>query len=340
MADATHISFTASDRSYFSLLKKEIHNKSVELGFSEQKTAELDIVVSEMTSNLHKYANDGEILMGAFAEDENPYIEVICIDNGPGMADPFKMMKDGFSTTNSMGHGLGSINRLSDKFDIYTQKGWGTIILSRIYKNPVTRKLTRATGVDIKALVVAKPGEQHSGDGFYYKYEGGKFKMLVADGLGHGIEANYAVNQAAETFKNYTGSSPVEVLRIMHHDIRKTRGIVGTAVVFDFESNKWQIAGIGNIAVKMLGASNMKSYIAYNGIIGHNIPNTMNDQEHSWNDYYQIVLCSDGIRSRWDVSKYPGIFKCDLSVTAAAIYKDFARRTDDMSVIVGKIQPR
>jgi len=340
MADATHISFPASDRSYFSLLKKEIHSKAVELGFTEQKAGELDIVVSEMTSNLHKYANDGEILMGVFKEENNGYIEIICIDNGPGMADAGKMLKDGYSTTNSMGHGLGSIKRFSDKFEIYSQKGWGTILLSRIYKSPITGKYGIASKVDIKALVVAKPGERFSGDGYFIKYDGQQFKMLVADGLGHGPEANQAVNEAVSTFKDHTANSVVDILRDMHRDIRKTRGIVGTVVMFDFEKRAWKIAGIGNISTKLLSSAGFKSYISYNGIIGHNIPNTMHDQELSYNDYQQIILCSDGIRSRWDISKYPGITKCDLTLTAAAIYKDFARRTDDMSVVVGKIQLR
>ena len=46
------------------------------------------------------------------------------------------MMQDGMSTTNTMGHGLGSIKRLSDTFELYSQPGWGTIILSRIYNEP------------------------------------------------------------------------------------------------------------------------------------------------------------------------------------------------------------
>ena len=48
-----------------------------------------------MTSNLFKYSNDGEILMGAFANNGHPYIELISIDNGPGMANPARMMMDG-----------------------------------------------------------------------------------------------------------------------------------------------------------------------------------------------------------------------------------------------------
>src|ERR1700750_2156496 len=98
MADATHISFAANDRSYFSLLKKEIHRRAQEAGIIPTRLNEIDLIVAEMTSNLFKYGDDGEILMGVFNTGGAPYIELISIDNGPGMANPAKMMLDGVST--------------------------------------------------------------------------------------------------------------------------------------------------------------------------------------------------------------------------------------------------
>src|SRR6202012_2824267 len=107
MVDATHISFAADDRSYFSLIKKEIHRSATEVGINAARINELDLVVAEMTSNLFKYGDGGEILMGIFPNGGSPYIELISIDRGPGMANPSKMMQDGVSTTNTLGHGLG-----------------------------------------------------------------------------------------------------------------------------------------------------------------------------------------------------------------------------------------
>ena len=64
----------------------------------------------------------------------------------------------------------------------------------------------------------------------------------------------------------------------------------------------------------------------------------MNDQEYPVEQYNMAILCSDGIKTRWELSKYPMIQKYDPAVLAAAIYKDHARRNDDMSVIVVKIK--
>lgn len=334
MVDATHISFRADDRSYFSLLKKEIHSKVSEAGFSAQKLGEIDIIVSEMTSNLFKYAVGGEILLSYGQENNLDYFEIISIDNGPGMNDASKMIADGVSTTNTLGHGLGSIKRLSDKFEIYSQKGWGTIALSRVYR--VTPGLRKRPPMDIRRLVVSKPGETVSGDGCYYEINSDTVKILVADGLGHGIEANKAVNEAVKAFKEINSDDPTDIIRHLHSSIKKTRGMVGTVILYDIKTKTWKFSGIGNISMKLLSTLNSKNYISYNGIIGHNIPTTMKPQEATHLDYNQMILCSDGIKSRWESSKYPLIHKYDLTILAAALYKDYARKTDDMSVVIAR----
>lgn len=339
MVDATHISFNASDRSYYAILKKEIHSIAVKAGFAEKRISELDIIVAEMTSNLHKYTNGGDLLIGYFNNTGEEYIELISLDNGPGISDLNKVMADGYSSNNTMGHGLGSIKRLSDEFDIYSLKSWGTIILSRVYKEKRSAKIKPKVPVNIRPLIIMKPGETTSGDGFYYKVGEGYVKLLVADGLGHGPEANKAVNEAVASFKQCPFDSPSEIIRFLHRDIRKTRGIVGTVVIYDIKNKIFKIAGVGNIATKLFGRmNNSKTILAYNGIIGHNIPNTMNDQQMSFADYQQMIFCSDGIKTRWDVNRYTGINRCDSTIMAAAIYKDFARQTDDMSVIITNVR--
>jgi len=339
MVSATHTSYNASERSYYAIIKKEAHALAAAAGFDAKRVAEVDIIVAELTSNLNKYADQGEILLGHFKETDNEYIEIICMDNGPGMGDPRRMGRDGFSSTNTLGHGLGSIKRLSDKMDIYTQRGWGTIVLSRIYRLPQVK--TRAKGgLEVRAIVVSKPGETVSGDGYYCRAEGKHIKLMLADGLGHGPDANLAMNEAVNAVRACTFDLPVDILRFTHNFIRKTRGVVATIITFDLEKNIFNIAGVGNIAAKMLGGAFSKNHLAYNGIVGHTIPNTMNDQQMSLLECQQVILCSDGIKSRWDLAKYPGIQKNDLSVQAAAIFKDFARRTDDMSVVIAKLNPK
>lgn len=335
MVDATFKSFDASDRSYYAILKKEVHNLAVSKEFPQAKVSQLDVIAAEMTSNLHKYAIAGELLLGYFDQPGAEYIELICLDKGPGMRDTARMMKDGFSTSNTMGHGLGSIQRMSDAFDIFSQVGWGTMVLSRVYKSPpVHTKIKK--GFQFKQLVIAKPKELVSGDGCYLKQSDDYIKIILCDGLGHGPEANLAANEAVRAFKQCPSTSPVDIIRYIHPEVRKTRGLVATIIVYDIKAKQLRIGGVGNIATKLTGPLLSKSHLSYNGIIGHNIPNTMNDLIVEVQDYNQVVLCSDGIRSRWETGRITGLNRLDLSLQAAAVYKDYARLSDDMSVVIAK----
>jgi anti-sigma regulatory factor (Ser/Thr protein kinase) len=338
MVNPSHISFSANDRSYLAIVKKEIHQLAIQAGLGQKKINEIDILVSEMGSNLIKHASGGEILAGVLPAGEGAGLELISIDNGPGIPDPVMMMKDGASTTQTLGHGLGSIRRFSDHFEIYSQKDWGTILLSRIYPESAPKKSVRKNPLSLRSLVISKPGELVSGDGSYsFIGEDGIVKLLVADGLGHGAEANRAVREAIGAFRDFDSDSPAEILRHLHAALKKTRGIVATVVLVDPVRKTWKLCGIGNISTRLSGFQQPKGYLSYNGIIGHNIPHTLNDQELSQNEYQQIVLCSDGIRSRWEHAKLPDLHKQDLIVQAAALYKDFGRKTDDMSIIIGRI---
>lgn len=337
MVDATYVRFAANDRSYFSILKKDIRQQAEKAGFHDKKLHDIDLILSEITSNLHKYAEDGEILAGIFQEGDNCYLEMISIDHGPGMNYSQNIMTDGFSSERNLGMGLGSIKRLSDKFDIYSVKGWGTILLSRVYKNIPQQRTGLSAKIEIRPLIVAMPGQSVSGDGTYYSIDERYFRLLVADGLGHGQEANTAVNEAVIAFKASRSISPAVILKDIHQSILKTRGMVGTVVVLDIITKTWTMAGIGNISTRMSNFLDSKNQMSHNGIIGHNIPVTINNQELQLSDYHQATLCSDGIKPRWELAKYAGINRCDLSIQAAAIYKDYARHSDDMSVVIAKI---
>jgi anti-sigma regulatory factor (Ser/Thr protein kinase) len=339
MVNPSHISFIVNERSYLARLKREIHALAVQAGFDQKKLNEVDIVVSELGSNLVKHAKSGELLAGVVNIGHVKALELIALDQGPGIPDPDRMLLDGVSTTQTLGHGLGSIRRLSDSFELYTQKDWGTIVLCRINLTDKPATSGRRSGLNLRSLVIAKPGETFSGDGcFSLVAKDGTIRLLVADGLGHGPEASSAVEAAIDALKTSGIESPAETIRHIHAAIKRTRGVVATIIVLDPVEKTWTICGVGNISIRFSGSNQAKGYLSYNGIVGHNIPNSLNDQVVALQEYQQIVLCSDGIKSRWEHAKFPGIQKYELIIQAAALYKDFARKTDDMSIIIGRVE--
>jgi len=222
---------------------------------------------------------------------------------------------------------------MADFFEMYSIPSWGSIFLCRVYLLPAPLH----ENIQFRSLVVSKDGEICCGDGFYAKQSSKEIILLTADGLGHGVEARIAVRTAIDVFKASNETEPVEILRTLHAGIKKTRGMVATVSTYNTDSKKFCTAGVGNISSKFYSPA-IKNLISYNGIVGMNMPTTMSTQEMTIENVQIVVICSDGIRTRWDGSRYPLITKYDLSLLAAAIYKDNGRRTDDMSVYVLRIK--
>jgi hypothetical protein len=70
-----------------------------------------------------------------------------------------------------------------------------------------------------------------------------------------------------------------------------------------------------------------------NGIVGHRMER-LREFRHSWSVDATMVLHSDGLRTRWSMSDYPGLPARSPSLIAAVLMRDIIRRTDDASVAV------
>ena len=341
MTNTPHIRFPVSDRSFQAFVKREVHRLAQETGFSTRRLGEIDIVVLEITSNLLKHAKGGEVLVRLFHENNTRGIELISIDNGPGIADPENVQQDGVSTTKTLGHGLGAIQRLANFFQLYSLLDWGTILLARLYDRPMTHSESNnpTFPLTVRSVLVAKPGETVCGDGCQISTTPDYATLFLGDGLGHGPAAHEAVTQAIVALPTTRLRSPARLIELIHEGVRKTRGLVGSVVVYDVRQQQWLWCGVGNIMTRLLqSAVVQKSHLPYSGIIGTALP-TLHDEiiPAEWGQ--TIVMCSDGIQSLWDATKYPYIFKYDLTILAAAIYKDHARQTDDVSIVVGRLTP-
>ncbi|AKD05233.1 ATP-binding protein [Pontibacter korlensis] len=341
-----HQRFLIPDKSYANIAKRDITSIAERMGMSANEVGKLNIVVSEMVSNLSKHAAQGGELLVRSLGLPTEGIEVICLDNGPGMSDPVKMQEDGVSTFGTAGEGLGAIKRQSDVFDLYSQQGVGTVILSRILKHSKAATAPQAEkSHEVGYVLVPKPKETLCGDGLAIIEKGKELYLLALDGLGHGLNAHEAAQLAVQVYTSSPSLLPADALRHIHHSIKRTRGAVG--FVANISANNWRMSycGIGNIAGKLYapdssyGNNPYKNMISYNGILGHNIPTTLNNQELEWGRHRTIVLHSDGLKSRWDLSKYQSLNRCLPTTVAALLYKDNSRQTDDTLVVVCRSRP-
>jgi serine/threonine-protein kinase RsbT len=110
----------------------EGRNLARELGFGTIDQARIATAISELARNVVLYAPEGKVTVRVVASDDGGQgIEVVCEDNGPGIANVELVMQDGYSTGSGLGMGLPGTKRLMDEFEIETQLGTGTRITVR-----------------------------------------------------------------------------------------------------------------------------------------------------------------------------------------------------------------
>ncbi len=335
MSNTPHRAYPVTDRSQMAFVKREVHATAMSLGFLAARLGVVDLIVAELLSNLIKYAQAGELLVRSIHDPAHTGLELISVDSGPGMADARRMMGDGVSTGGSLGHGLGAISRLADLFELYSLPGRGTVGLVQIHQKP--RQVMAPSVITVGAVVVPKTNETACGDNYFCQLTAHSLRLFLGDGLGHGPAAEQAVQRAIQTLEPLRSPDPAAWLRAIHDATTGTRGLVGTAARFDLEKQVWILCGVGNIQTQLAGTEQIKNYLPQNGVLGYNMPRTLQEQTFSGATGQRLVMTSDGIQTRCRSARYPGIDHYHPTVLAAALYKEFARFTDDMSVVVARL---
>jgi anti-sigma regulatory factor (Ser/Thr protein kinase) len=85
---------------------------------SEVDCSMVATIVSELGSNIAKYAGRGYVSVGRIERSDGVHIEVTAEDSGPGIGDISQAMQDHFSTGGTLGLGLPGVRRMADEFSI------------------------------------------------------------------------------------------------------------------------------------------------------------------------------------------------------------------------------
>ena len=99
---------------------------AAKIGMSPGTGASLATAVSELTTNVVKYARGGRVTMRPVRQRERPGLEVVVEDQGPGIENLERAMTDHCSTGGTLGLGLPGTRRLVDEFEIDSRLGVGT----------------------------------------------------------------------------------------------------------------------------------------------------------------------------------------------------------------------
>ena len=308
--------------------------KSIEL--PEKRHADAALVVTELATNILKYAGEGELLLRSFPASTvagpQTGLEIIALDKGPGITNLVAAQTDGFSTGGSLGAGLGTISRHSDVFDIYSLSGSGTAVLAQI----TGARRSEEDRFSVGARTTPKRGQEMCGDAWAVKTTGQVQWVVLLDGLGHGPLAAEASRRAVETFQASKGSDmPEDVLRTAHVDLKATRGAVMAVAKFDTANAIMNFAGVGNIVAIVSGETELDHLLSTDGTVGYNM-RTVRPSQAAWRLGRVFIATTDGLSTRWNLKRHPGLIKKHPSLIASVLHRDFARDLDDATVVIVK----
>jgi anti-sigma regulatory factor (Ser/Thr protein kinase) len=331
--------FPVTDPSQVAEPRRAVQWLASHLDFDDERAGRAVLIVTELGTNLAKHARGGELLVQAMtsADGSTTGIEILSLDTGPGLPDLARSRRDGYSTTGTLGHGLGALDRLADSVDLFTQST-GTAIAARICRDR-PRAGSASPRFDVGAVNVAKPGEQVSGDAWAWRKRQGRLSLFIADGLGHGLAANDAATAAVRTFAAVHESPPVRIIADVDGALRSTRGAAVAVAAVDIEAGVLHFAGLGNIAgAVLLPGGGRRQFVSHNGTAGH-IMGRVQEFHYPVPDGSMVVMFSDGLGTSWDLSSYPGLVAKSASIIAGVLYRDFSRRRDDVTVVVVRQRP-
>mgnify|MGYP002629477697 CR=1 FL=1 len=340
------LSLPIDDESDIGICRRKGASLASQMGFDTVKTEEVAILISELGTNVLKHGGGKGKIVICQIEDENKRkgIEIWCCDSGNGIPNFQQALQDGFSGKNSLGIGLGTINRFSDEIEInpITSPVFIENYFSGIhdYKHclrslkwvPTKTWKGLINNLIIGAATRCHPTEQLNGDAYLVNKINKDISVAaVIDGLGHGIEANLASERAKEQIILKTDLPLDNLMNHVHNSLRGTRGAVIGIAQINTETNKLYFSGIGNIECFVITAEGKKTPLSFGGIMGHNM-RTPRVFEFDFKPGNTVCMYSDGITTRWS---HESLNWSDApQKNADYILNNYSRFNDDATILI------
>lgn len=303
------------------------------MGLTPELIARAALVTSELCSNILKYAERGEVWLNTLSAHGVAYgLDIVALDRGPGIANFDAAAKDGFSTGGSLGIGLGTVRRAAELFDVYSAPGLGTALLVRLQEKRLA--VPADDGFAVASRMTPIRGEIVSGDSWSCLRFEHSLAVAVVDGLGHGPKAAEAAHAAIEAFhRSVRDVGPAQAIQLAHQALLSTRGAVMAVACIDSRSQTLRFAGLGNISAIVSTQGVAARLGSTDGTVGYGVRKAR-ESTMAWTPRSTLIMNSDGLSSRWNLSRHPGLLACHPVLIAAVLHRDFARNTDDATVVV------
>jgi anti-sigma regulatory factor (Ser/Thr protein kinase) len=332
-------------------------------GATDIDRALIATMVSELGSNIVKYAARGTIRLVRREDEDGVCIEIEAQDNGPGIADIALATSDHFSTGGTLGLGLPSVRRMADDFELTSSPGAGTRVwaVKRIVRNslrhsssypgvpatPLTERPRPASddkywnvndpAFDLASQIRSRGGQMVSGDRALSLACDDGMLIGILDASGHGATANAVAEKLEECF-HVEGSSDLE--RLMRRLDETARGTIGAAAGLAFVAETtgyFRYVGVGNTRAGQMGSTSWRG-ISRDGLLGaHRFQVTVQTGKLAPRDV--LMLWTDGIPESGQSARTAFSSYRTAAEMASKAITDFARDYDDAACLVLRWRP-
>jgi len=322
------------------LLRSKLRAVSRRMGFSQIARERMELVCNEMLTNQMKFANGSGLIQIWEISTPKPALDFFALDYGPGIPDLEQAMRDGFTTANTLGKGLGAIRRLAHESEIYslppglaTDTPWhGTAIWTRFYIGESGSTTPHQYGGYLRAY----QDDLFNGDILAVAGTATHTRWLHMDGLGHGREAAETVMGAEAVLREDAPLS--ELMASLDRRLAGSRGAVGMVCEADHLEKTLSFVGVGDMSAFLICNGDRHGVAFAPGILGHD-HRSFRVESLSFQPQALFLTNSDGLRRNWTLKSFPGLWRLHPQLIAFLFAQVMSRGNDDRSLFVIRTAP-
>ena len=300
------------------------------MGFSPVQQERAELVCTEVLTNQQKYGRGGLLQLWE-SQWPVPALELFALDYGPGIPELGQAFEDGYTTSGTLGRGLGAIRRLADEAEVYSavddgrgRRPWhGVAAWARFNTREAPAQAYHYGG-----FLRAYNDDVHNGDLLCVRPRSGSLAWLHMDGLGHGREAEESVAGLEEALER--DEAPDAVIDRVSSALAGRRGGVGVAGEMDGEAAR--LCGVGDITAAAVNADKHALPFAP-GVLGH-AHRRCETHRVELAGATRVLTASDGIRRSWEAASFPGLWGLHPQMIALVMGNVLGRGNDDKSLFV------
>jgi anti-sigma regulatory factor (Ser/Thr protein kinase) len=303
--------FYINDMADLNLALSEVRQLELMEDASNVDRSLVTTIISELGSNIIKYANRGFLRIYRIAHKGNVDIDIWAEDEGPGIGNVELAMQDHYTTGNSLGLGLPGVKRMADSFWIRSSPEKGTLVYAKKRVqyagdapskpqdkgNPRPRLeaiVDRQNSIwDICALVRPMHGETLCGDLVKIVECGSGLILFIADVTGHGERAHQVASMLSELLDRQSDPDIVRLFGQIHERLKGTVGAAAGALYINLDDGRFNYVAVGNTNAKRCIGDPWRG-ISKNGILGQRLP-TLYEQNGRISRGDVVALWTDGV---------------------------------------------